>query len=280
MLWASELLILQAFHLDPRMRPMRKARFRSSVGILAILAFNIAYAQHNVFTGTTPKPTDLYPLAASLIATRTAPDGGSSQVVPAFYTHVTTRNDTKTYEWASLTILSNRSDFGANVASYSQALKTGRGTTWGAINEIQDSTGRGGFFGLEVDAVTTGPSPRSGPMGGDRIGVGIFVGRAFNFGPKATVDYGIFIAPTGLRDQEADLNFGMMVWAQCQFACFAMRAGNKIAFEESGVIVNKFDPGTGRWGLHNGERPLFEVDVATGELLVNGKPIQLNFKDQ
>jgi hypothetical protein len=32
-------------------------------------------------------------------------------------------------------------------------------------------------------------------MGGDRIGLDIVVGRAFNQGPKATVDYGMLIAP-------------------------------------------------------------------------------------
>ena len=109
-------------------------------------------------------------------------------------------------------------------------------------------------------------------MDGDRIGLGIILGRAFATGPKATVDYGIFIAPQHLKDEEADVNFGMMVWAQCRFACFAMRAGNKIAYEESAAIASKFDPETGRWGLYNGDKPLIEVDVATGELRVNGRP--------
>ena len=52
-----------------------------------------------------------------------------------------------------------------------------------------------------------------------------------------------------------------------------------IADEESGAIASKFDPATGRWGLYNGEQPLFEVDVATGELRVNGRPVQVTYKD-
>ncbi len=218
-----------------------------------------------------------YPRASP--SRRTAPAGGAPNVIPALYTHVTTQPTTQTYEWASLTILNNPADQGANVASYSQALKTGRGTTWGGVYELQDATGKGGFFGLEIDAFTTGPSPVPGSMDGDRIGLGIILGRAFHTGPKATVDYGVLIAPYALKDEEADVNFGMMVWSNCRFACFAMRAGNKLAYEESAQIASKFDPHTGRWGLFNGDKPLFEVDVATGELRVNGRPVQITYKD-
>ena len=247
--------------------------------LAALFTATVAAAQTAFFAGATPKPADLYPLAASVTVTRSAPAEGVPNVIPAHYTHVTTQPTSKSYEWANLTILNNPSDFGANVASYSQALKTGRGTTWAAVHEVQDATGRGGFFGLEIDAYTTGPSPSPGSMEGDRIALGIILGRAFNTGPKATVDYGVFIAPAGLKDSEADVNFGMMVWAQCRFACFAMRAGNKIAYEESAAIATKFDPHTGRWGLFNGDKPLFEVDVGTGELRVNGRPVTVSYKD-
>ncbi len=247
--------------------------------VLALLTSTLATAQSGLFQGITPRPVDVYPLPASLTVTRTSPAGGVPNVVPALYTHVTTQRTSQSLEWANLTILNNLSDQGANVASYSQALKSGRGTTWAGVLEVQDATGRGGFFGLEIDAYTSGPSPTPGSMDGDRIGLGIILGRAFRTGPKATVDYGVFIAPAGLNDAEADVNFGMMVWAQCRFACFAMRAGNKIAFEESGAIASKFDPHTGRWGLYNGDKPLFEVDVATGELRVNGRAVQVTFKE-
>ena len=39
-----------------------------------------------------------------------------------------------------------------------------------------------------------------------------------------------------------------MVSAQCRYACFAMRAGNKIAWEESAQIASKYDPETGTLG--------------------------------
>jgi hypothetical protein len=252
---------------------------RSLLPLAALFIVEIASAQAGFFQGVTPKPPDVYPLPASLTVTRTAPPGGVTNVIPALYTHVTTHPESRTYEWASLSILNNPSNHGANVASYSQANKTGRGPTWAGVMELEDATGRGGFFALELDAFTTGPSPVPGSMDGDRIGLGIILGRAFATGPKATVDYGVFIAPQHLKDSEADVNFGMMVWAQCRFACYAMRAGNKFAYEESGVIASKFDPATGRWGLYNGDKPLFEVDVASGELRVNGRPVVVSYKE-
>lgn len=252
---------------------------RRLLPLLGCLLLDAATAQTGYFQGVTPRPPDVYPLDASLTVTRTAPAGGLPNVVPAQYTHVTTQPTSRTLEWANLTVLNNPSDYGANVASYAQAQKTGRGPTWAGVLELQDATGRGGFHALEIDAYTTGPSPFPGSMEGDRIGLGIIVGRAFNAGPKATLDYGVFVAPTGLNDDEADVNFGMMVWSQCRFACYAMRAGNRMAYEESGAIASKFDPATGRWGLYNGDRPLFEVDVASGELRVNGRPVAVTYKD-
>ena len=254
---------------------------RQLLGCICLLLAHAAPAQTGYFQGVTPKPPDLYPLPASLTVTRTAPAGGVPNVMPALYTHVTTQKESRTYEWANLTILNNPSDYGANVASYSQSQKTGRGSTWAGVFELQDATGRGGFHAVEIDAFTTGPSPTPGSMDGDRIGLGIIHGRAFDtgIGEKATLDYGVFIAPAALKDEDADVNFGMMVWSQCRFACYAMRAGNKFAYEESGAIASRFDPKTGRWGLYNGDAPLFEVDVTTGELRVNGRPVEVKYKD-
>lgn len=246
---------------------------------LAALAATAAMAQTGYFQGATPRPVDVFDLPASLTVTRSAPPGGSRIVIPTLYTHLTTDPDSRTLEWANLSILNNRSNFGENVASYSQANKFARGTSWAGVFEVQDSTGTGGFYGVEIDAFTQGPSAFPGSQQGDRVGLGIILGRAGYAGPKATIDYGILIAPVWLDDTQADVNFGMMVWSQCRFACIAMRAGNKLAWEESAQIASKFDPQTGRWGLFNGDNPLFEVDVTTGELRVNGRPVQVTYKD-
>ena len=103
---------------------------RRLLPILGYLLLDAAMAQSGYFQGVTPRPPDVYPLDASLTVTRTAPEGGLPNVVPAQYTHVTTQPTSRTLEWANLTVLNNPSDYGANVASYSQAQKTGRGPTW------------------------------------------------------------------------------------------------------------------------------------------------------
>jgi len=252
---------------------------RSILPVMACLVAAGANAQTGYFQGVTPRPADVFALPASMTVTRSAPAGGKPEVVPAMYTHVSTHKDTQTFEWANLAVLFNHADSGNNVASYAQARKFGKGVTWGGVMEVQDANGYGGFHGLQIDAFTTGPSPVPGSSGGDRIGLDIVIGRAFNQGPKATVDYGMLIAPSGFSDDEADINFGVHVMTQCRFACYAMRAGNKFAYEESGAIASKYDPASGRWGLYNGDKPLFEVDVASGELRVNGRAVVVSYKD-
>jgi len=81
-----------------------------------------------------------------------------------------------------------------------------------------------------------------------------------------------------LKDSEADVNFGVMVSTNCRYACYAMRGGNKLAWEESAQITSKFDPQTGTWGLYNGDRPVFQVNMTTGELIVNGRPAVVTYK--
>jgi len=252
---------------------------RSLLPAMALLIATHSVAQTGYFQGVTTVPADVFAMPASLTVTRTAPAGGKPEVMPAMYTHVSTHKDARTFEWANLAVLVNRSDYGNNVASYAQARKLGKGVTWGSVVEVQDASGFGGFHGMQIDAFTTGPSPSPGSAGGDRIGLDIVVGRAFGLGPKATVDYAMLVAPSGFDDTQADVNFGVHVMTQCRFACFAMRAGNKFAYEESATIASKFDPATGRWGLYHGDKPVFEVDMASGELRVNGRPVVVSYKE-
>jgi hypothetical protein len=256
-----------------------RTSFATLATALALFAATSTFAQTGYFTGATPRPADVYDLPASLTVTRSAPSGGSGDVIPTLYTHLTTAPDSQTLEWANLSILNNYSDYGEDVAVYGQANKFGNGTSWAGVFELQDHTGTGGFYGVEIDAFTSDGSPFPGSRQGDRIGLGIVMGRAGNVGPTATIDYGILLAPSRLDDTQANVNFGVMVWTQCRYACFAMRGGNKMAWEESAQIASKYDPDTGRWGLFNGDKPLFEVDVNTGELRVNGRPVQITFKD-
>ena len=81
--------------------------------------------------------------------------------------------------------------------STAQANKFAQRHVWAGVFEIQDHTGTGGFYGVEIDAFTQGPSAFPGSQQGDRVGLGIVLGRAGYTGPKATIDYGILIAPAG-----------------------------------------------------------------------------------
>lgn len=245
-----------------------------------ILHAAAAAAQTGFFQGVTPKPSDVYAFASSLTVTRSAGPGGAGTLVPALYTHVTTAPETRSLEWANLTILNNHAAEGYNVAMYAQANKYGTGPTWGGVLEAQDAVGTGALWGLEVDAFTTGPSRFDETGGGDRIGLGVVMGRAYGKGTRATVDYGVWLLPNGLRDDEADVNYGVMVSTQCRYACFAMRAGNKLAWEESAHVASKFDPHTGRWGLFTGDKPVFEVDVNTGEIRVNGRAVKVQYVEE
>ena len=246
--------------------------------IVPCVLTSAAFAQTGYFQGITPRPADVYPFPSSLTVTRSAPAGGAGTLVPALYTHVTTDAEARSLEWANLTILNNHSGYGSNVAVYAQANKFGNGPTWGAVLEAQDHTGTGALWGLEIDAFTSGPSRFDQVGGGDRIALGVVVGRADDPGPKATIDYGMWILPNGLKDTEGDVNFGVMVSTNCRYACYAMRAGNKLAWEESAQISSKFDPQTGTWGLYNGDRPVLQVNMTTGELMVNGRPVVVTYK--
>jgi hypothetical protein len=75
------------------------------------------------------------------------------------------------------------------------------------------------------------------------------------------------------------VNFGIMVSTQCRYACYAMRGGNKLAWEECAQIASKFDPATGRWGLYNGDEPVFEMNVQTGELTIKGRRVRMEFDE-
>jgi len=252
---------------------------KQQLGVLAVWGFaGVAMAQQSYFQGLTPRPADAYGFPASLTVTRSAPPGGAGTLVPALYTHVTTSPATASLEWANLTLLNNNSNEGSNVAVYGQANKRGTGATWAGVFEAQDINGTGPLWGVEIDAFANGPSRFAETGGGERIGLGVVLGRARDTIPKATIDYGVWVLPDGLSDSNADVNFGVMVSAQCRYACFAMRAGNKLAWEESAQITSKFDPETGMWGLYNGDAPVFQVNVGTGEMRINGRAVKVEFK--
>jgi len=233
-----------------------------------------AMAQTGYFGGATPRPPDAYDFPASLTVTRMAPASyGPPEVIPTLYTHLTTDPESRAFEWASLTILNNGSNYGENVASYSQANKYGAGPVWGGVYEVQGHNPAGGWWGIEVDAMGSGPSTM-GATGARRIGMGLVVGRAGGVGPAATVDYGYLLLPFGRDQGMVDVNYGFASSVHCRVACFAMNSGEKIAFDNSAQITQYFDPQTGFLTFATNGKPIFEFQMETGEIRVLGRAAQ------
>jgi hypothetical protein len=77
------------------------------------------------------------------------------------------------FEWSNLSLLDNYSNYGENVATYSQGNKLGTGATWAAVSEVSDTLGLGGAaVAHEFDVWTTGADD------GNRIGLEIVSGDA------------------------------------------------------------------------------------------------------
>ena len=168
--------------------------------LMGLLLAGASAAQTGFFQGVTPRPPDIYPLPASLTVSRTAPEGGVPNVVPALYTHVTTQPDVADARMGE-----------PDGAQQPVRLRRERrllqpGAEDGARRDVGGRAGIAGRDGprrastrSRSTPTRSGPSPTPGSMDGDRIGLGIILGRAFNTGPKATVDYGVFIAPHGVE---------------------------------------------------------------------------------
>ncbi len=244
---------------------------------IALLTTTGAMAQTGYFQGVTPRPADVYDMPASLTVTRSAPPGGTPVVVPTLYTHLSTDPDSRTLEWANLSLLNNRSDYGENVASYAQGNKYGRGPTWAGVFELQGHNPEGGWWGLEVDAMANGPSTMW-TTGASRVGMGVVVGRAGGEGPSATVDFGMWLLPFYRDREQVDVNYGFMSSVHCKVACFAMNAGEKIAFDAGGQITQHFDPQTGYLTFATNGKPILEIQMETGEIRVLGRTAK--FADQ
>ena len=244
--------------------------------VLAVFTTTSAIAQTGYFGGVTPRPADLHDFPASLTVTRSAPPSDAlPAVIPTLYTHLSTDPQSKNFEWASLTILNNRSDFGENVANYAQANKLGVGPTWAGVFELQGQNPGGGWWGIEVDAMANGPSTLGSPGGAPRIGMGMVVGRAGGQGPASTVDYGYWLLPFFRDRGMVDVNYGFASGVHCRVACFAMNSGEKIAFDNDAQITQSFDPQTGFLTFATNGKPIFEFQMETGEIRVLGRTAKI-----
>lgn len=113
-------------------------------------------------------------------------EGGTpGNVICANYTMTITGKNEKSFEWNALQIMNNYSDFGENVANYSQSNKYGLGSTWAFVAEVctLDPEDKSGQVGAEVDVWC------SGKDSGNRVGVDVVVGDSRIFRGKSKSDF-------------------------------------------------------------------------------------------
>ena len=143
---------------------------------------------------------------------------------------------------------------GEPVSGYFTINRYGQGTSFALVAEVQDVWG-GGFWGIEVDAMTTGPSP------GNRHGIGIVIGRSGGRTEGiAEVDHGLWIAalPGGRA------KYGIRIDAPTDTAISAPGGAISLS-DDPAVPVIRFDAQTGYLGLFRGKLCVVCWHATTGE---------------
>lgn len=159
----------------------------------------------------------------------------------AIYAETYVPNGVKSNEWTLLSRVINDSTEGDQVAVYGQAVNNRSGVAWGGVFEVED-LGTGGFWGVEIDAMSNGPANSR------RRALGIVVGRQSHSG-TSTIDYGIHLLPF-FQDQGAvDVVWGLKVDVPCRASCISVPAGQTITLDERGFFALRFDPQTGILGF-------------------------------
>ena len=260
------------------MRPMLAALLASA---LAIFASSGVFAQTGYFEGTTPRPADVWNLPASVTVTRSAPPGGSPVVIPTLYTHLTTDPESQNVRMGEphdpqqpFQLRRKRRDVcaGQQVRARHVMGRRVRGPGLDRHRRLLRRRDRRVHArpervpGIAARATASAwASSWAAPAMPD---------------PKATIDYGILLAPTGLDDTQADVNFGVMVWSQCRYACYRDARGQQAGVGRVGADreqVRSRPPAAGDSSTATSH--CSRSTSTTGELRVNGRPVQVTYKD-
>jgi len=204
----------------------------------------------------------------------------------------------RAFEWAMLAWLDNYSDFGENVASYSQANKYGKGPTWAGCDEVccTDPLDTTATVGREVDVWV------SGTDSGNRVGLDVTVGdaRTLRKLPGAGVaeaTYGVRVTASGATPwarwivgwfltsfKECGLMLESIatraIWlkgkyivgldfstAECQSA-IRLAPGQRMTFEPTDQISWSWLDD--RLRVQNGSANVLEIDTTTGDIFKRG----------
>lgn len=179
--------------------------------------------------------------------------------------------ETVSHEWNTILSIENYSHVGDNAAFYAKADKYGNGPTFGGVIEVQDVSGIGPIWGLEVDVMT-----RPDRNQGNRFGIGLVLGKQAQTGQQAYVDWGMLVVPWGFDRSAAQVGYGMAVLADCRYACFMMHSNQRFQWDSGGEIHTRFDAETGFWQMLYRGTPMFEFQMQTGEFRIKGKTVNVN----
>lgn len=139
-------------------------------------------------------------------------------------------------------------------AIYGTTNKYNDGPAFGGVFEVEDTTGRGPLWGVEIDTMSIGPDHPENGGKGLRRGLGVVVGVNQGRQVPTVIGYGIALLPF-YRDRDwVSVNFGLHIGVHSNVAAIAIPAGDRIALEESGMIAFRYNPATLNVELMNGQR--------------------------
>lgn len=197
-----------------------------------------------------------------------------AQIDSCVFIHtIINKGNPRPFAWNNLLVLDNNADDGESTGQYIKANQFGKGATWASVLQVQCVSPTGfGCFAQEIDI----QPPHSGEVRG--YGIMAFVFRENVFGPPAPnapahALAGFSISP-GYGEENADIVVAYDSQIHCTVACFRMLGGESMAYDGSGIIVQKFDPQTGYAGWWRADLGLcvWCVNMTNGDIRRMWKP--------
>lgn len=147
---------------------------------------------------------------------------------------------------------------GSSVAGYFTANKFGTGAGFGLVAEVEDVTGVGPLWGMEIDAFSIGEHY---PDTWLRRGLGVVIG--VNQGRKVptAIGWGIQVLPFYRDRGYVSVNYGVSVDVPAKIAAISVMAGERVCLESSGRVCLRFNPTSNAVEIVDGERVLASWSV-------------------
>lgn len=190
-----------------------------------------------------------FALALCLVASTCSAQFASSEVRETFRGFIAADTDARAVNVVADTFMAE----GTAVAGYFTTNRYSTGPAFGLLAEVQDVTGRGELWAMEIDAFSRGPDGT--PGSGLRRGLGVVLGVNQGKG-EATIGYGIDVLCFFRDCGRVRVHYGLHIGVPADVAAIAVQAGERVALEESGRIAIRFNPKTNAVEIVNGEAVL------------------------